>query len=305
MRIPRKLSSLLSLALVPALVPALLASPSGGAVAPVASAAPPTPVLVAVRAAHRGRWDRVVFEFEGGLPADRRVEYVDRLFADGSGRRVRVAGRAILRVRFEPAQAHTDDGSPTAAPRRVAFPLPNVLTAVRAGDFEAVTTYGLGLAKRTRVRVTTLQAPPRVVVEVRAGFPTVQRRVWFFHRDRFVANREPFFVPVRRLVRPGAPAAGVLDRLFAGPLPRERARGLRLLRSRATGWDDLSVVGGVADVRLTGRCSSGGSTVTVAGEVLPALHQFATVERVVLRDPSGATLDPDGPGDSTPECLEP
>ncbi|GAB3020716.1 hypothetical protein GCM10011376_22970 [Nocardioides flavus (ex Wang et al. 2016)] len=239
------------------------------------------------------------------MPADRRVEYVDRLFADGSGRRVRVAGQALLRVRFADAQAHTDAGSPTAAPRRVAFPLPNVLTAVRSGDFEAVTTYGLGLAKRTRVRVRTLRSPDRVVVEVGADFATVQRRVWFFDRDRFVANTEPFFVPVRRPVRAVAPATGVLDRLFAGPLPRERERGLRLLRSGASGYDDLAIVGGVADLRLTGRCSSGGSTVTVAGEILPALHQFASVDRVVLRDPAGTTLDPDGPGDSTPECLEP
>jgi hypothetical protein len=29
------------------------------------------------------------------------------------------------------------------------------------------------------------------------------------------------------------------------------------------------------------------------------------VDRVVLRDRSGSTLDPDGPGDSTPACLEP
>jgi hypothetical protein len=299
-----KLSSLLSLVLV-LLLPALVASPSGGAAHPVASAPPPTPVLVAVRAAHRDGVDRVVFEFRGGLPAQRQVDYVDRLFADGSGRRVRVAGQALLRVRFEPAQAHTDDGSPTAAPRRVAFRLPNVMTAVRAGDFEAVTTYGLGLAKQTRVRVTTLQAPPRVVVEVGARFPTVERKVWFFHRDRFVDNREPFFVPVRRLVRRGAPAIGVMDRLFAGPLPGERARGLRLLRSGATGHDDLTIAGGVADLRLTGRCSSRGSTVTVAGEVLPTLKQFPTVDRVVLRDAAGSTLDPDGPGDSTPECLEP
>ena len=301
----RRIVPLLSAVLLGALAPALVATSGSPAASDTRPAAPPTPVLVAVRAAHRGDVDRVVFEFRGGLPADRQVEYVDRLFADGSGRRVHVAGQALLLVRFERAQAHTDAGAATAAPRRVAFPLPNVLTAVRAGDFEAVTTYGIGLAKRTRVRVTTLQAPPRVVVEVGAGFPTVQRRVWFFHRDRFVDNREPFFVPVRRLVRPGAPATGVMDRLFAGPLPGERARGLRLLRSGATGYDDLSVSGGVADLRLTGRCRSGGSTVTVAGEVLPTLKQFATVDRVVLRDASGSTLDPDGPGDSTPECLEP
>ena len=301
MRVRWVLSSLLAVAMTPALV----AAPGSPAASASEEVAPPTPVLVAVRAAHRGDVDRVVFEFRGGLPADRQVDYVERLFADGSGRRVHVAGRALLRVRFEAAAAHTDDGTPTAAPRRIAFPLPNVITAVRSGDFEAVTTYGLGLARRTRVRVTTLQAPPRVVVEVGAGFATVARKVWFLHRDRFVDNREPFFVPVTRLVRPGAPATGVLDRLFAGPLPGERARGLRLLGSGATGYDDLTVSGGVADLRLTGRCSSRGSTVSVAGEVLPTLKQFATVDRVVLRDAAGSTLDPDGPGDSTPACLEP
>lgn len=296
------LSALLSAVL--ALAP-VTAAPASGGQAPVASAPPGNPVLVAVRAQHVGDVDRVVFEFRGGLPAQRRVDFVDRLIADGSGRPVRIAGRAILQVSLQPAQAHRDDGSSTAAPRRVAFPLPNVLTAVRAGDFEGVTTYGIGLAKRTRVRVRTLQAPPRVVVEVGAGFPTVERKVWFFHRQRFVDNREPFFVPVRRLVRPGSPAAGVMDRLFAGPLPGEQARGLRLLRSGATGYDDLTVSGGTADLRLTGRCSSRGSTVTIAGEVLPTLKQLATVDRLVLRDAAGGTLDPGGTGDSTPACLEP
>ena len=296
------LSSLVALLLA---APLVLAPGPASSGAERASSAPTTPVLVAVRAAHRDGVDRVVFEFRGGLPATRQVGYVDRLFADGSGRRVRVAGQALLRVRFERAQAHTDDGSPTAAPRRVAYAMPNVMTAVRAGDFEAVTTYGLGLAKRTPVRVTTRQAPPRVVVEVGAGFATVQRKVWFLDRDRFVDNQEPFFVAVRRPVVPGAPATGLMDRLFAGPLAGERARGLRLLRSGATGYDDLTVVGGTADLRLTGRCRSGGATVSIAGEVLPTLKQLANVDRVVLRDAAGSTLDPDGPGDSTPACLEP
>jgi hypothetical protein len=294
----RFVSPVLALVLAPTLV-----APSTGGAAPPA-AARQNPVLVDVRAAHLDGVDRVVFEFSGGLPRHR-VVHVDRLFADGSGRRVHVAGRALLRVRFEPAQAHTDDGVATDAPRRVAFPLPNVMTAVRAGDFEGVVTYGLGLAKRTHVRVTTLQAPPRVVVQVGARFATERRKVWFFHRQRFVDNQEPFFVSRTRLVRPGSPATGVMDRLFAGPLPRERARGLRLLRSGATGYDDLTVAGGVADLRLTGRCRSGGSTVSIAGSILPTLKQFSTVDRVVLRDASGSTLDPDGPGDSTPACLEP
>jgi hypothetical protein len=296
------LPSLVAVLIVPGVAP-----PVGGTEPSVRSTASPpsVPTLVAVRAAHREGVDRVVFEFRGGLPEQRQVGYVDRLIADGSGRRVRVAGQALLRVRFEPARAHTDAGAPTAAPRRVAFALPNVMTAVRAGDFEAVVTYGLGLARRTPVRVTTLRSPDRVVVEVGAGFATVQRKVWFFHRDRFVDNREPFFVPVLRPVLPGTPATGVMDRLFAGPLAGERARGLRLLRSRARGYDDLTVRSGVADLRLVGGCDSGGSTVTIAGEILPSLRRLAGVDRVVLRDPDGTTQDPDGPGDSTPACLEP
>jgi hypothetical protein len=301
MRVRRVLSSLLAVALAP---PLLAASGSDAAgVAP--AAAPSTPVLVAVRAAHVGAVDRVVFEFRGELPTDRRVGYVDKLFADGSGRRVRVAGRALLRVRFERAQAHTAAGATTAAPRRVAYALPNVLTAVRSGDFEAVTTYGIGLARRTPFTVSTLQSPPRVVVEVNAGFTVLRRRVWFFDRDRFVANEEPFFRAVFRPVARRDPAAGVLDRVFAGPLPGERVRGLRLLRSGATGYDGLAVSQQVADLRLTGRCSSGGSTVTIAGEILPTLRDLPQVDRIVLRDAAGHTLDPDGPGDSTPACLEP
>lgn len=301
MRVRWLVSSLLAVALVPA-----VAAPSVVQATPGTRAgAPPTPTLVDVRATHQDGWDRVVFEFRGGVPQRSDVAYVDRLVADGSGLPVRLAGRAVLQVRFERAQAHTDAGVPTAAPRRAAYPLRNLMTAVRSGDFEAVTTYGLGLAKRTPFRVRTLTDPDRVVVEVRAAFPTVRRRVWFFDSDAFVANREPFFVAVRHPVLPHTPATGVMDRLFAGPTRGERQRGLRLLRSRASGYTGLTISDGVARLRLTGGCSSGGSTVSVAGEILPTLHQFPSVDRVVLRDPQGTTLDPDGPGDSTPECLEP
>ena len=108
-----------------------------------------------------------------------------------------------------------------------------------------------------------------------------------------------------RPVRPGTPATGLMDRLFAGPLPAERRAGLRLVRSRATGYADLAVAGGVARVRLTGGCSSGGSTVTVAGSILPTLRHLPTVEWVKILDPAGQTADPTGSTDSVPACLEP
>lgn len=265
--------------------------------------APEQPTLVGIRATHSGDVDRIVFRFDGGLPEATRVRYVDKLFADGSGRRVRVPGRAILRVRFEGAQAHDAQGATVSL--RKAYALPNIITTVRAGDFEGVTTYGIGVAKRARFEVTTRQDPARVVIRIRAAFPTVAKKVWFFDEDNFVDNVEPFFRPVLRPVRPGTPATGVLDRLFAGPLPSERAAGLRLLRSRATGFADLVVDDGVATVRLTGGCSSNGSTVTIAGEIMPTLRQFPTVDWVKILDPDGNTEAPTGDTDSIPACLEP
>lgn len=279
---------------------ALLAVPLAAA---PASAAPVVPTLVAVRAAHHPGFDRVVLTFRGGLPRDRQVGYVDRLVGDASGLPVRIAGRAVLRVRLSAAQAHDAKG-PTA-PSRVAFALPNVMTVVRAGDFEAVTTYGIGLARHTAVTVSTLSSPSRLVVDVRAGFPTVTRKVWFLDRPRFVAGRSPYVVPVLRQVPAAAPATGLLDRLFAGPTPAEATAGLRLVRSQATGFTGLAVSSGVARVRLTGGCSSGGSTVSVADEIVPTLRQLATVDVVKVYDPAGRTGTPGGRSDSIPACLEP
>jgi len=290
MRVPR--FAILLLCLVPA----------AAVTAPAAAPAVTVPTLVGIRAAHHPTYDRVVFDFRGGLPSTQ-VRYVDRLIADASGLPVRVAGRAILRVRFEPARAH--DASGRTAPLRRAFALPNLMTAARSGDFEAVTTYGLGLARRTPFHVFSLRRPNRVVVDVRAAFPTVSGGVYFLDRDRFAASSEPFFVPRPRPVRPGTPATGLMDRLFAGPLPAEQADGLRLLRSRATGWTRLRIDRQVARVQLTGGCSSGGSTVTIAGEIMPTLRQLDSVRWVKIYDPAGRTEVPTGRRDSIPACLEP
>ena len=307
-RLGPAVSLALTLALTSALSAALLALPpvplGGATVSPArASASPETPTVVSITASHRRGHDRVVFRFDGGLPEHVSARYVDRLVGDGSGLPVRIAGQAVLRVRFSDAQAHDDSGETVAA--RTAYALPNVMTTVRAGDFEAVTTYGVGLARRTRFRVSSRENPSRVVLNVRAAFRTVDREVYFFDRDAYLANDESFFVATKRPVLPGSPATGVMDRLFAGPVPREHANGLRLLRSHATSYDDLGISDRIARVRLTGGCSSDGSTVTVAGEIMPTLRQFASVDWVKVLAPDGTTGSPTGNTDSIPACLEP
>ena len=267
-------------------------------------AAPITPRLVDIRASHRTTHDRVVFDFAGGLPSRVSVHYVNRLLGAGSGLPVSIAGRAILEVTFHPAVAHNAAGRNTA-PVRVAYGLPNVITAVRSGDFEGYVSYGIGLAKATHFHVFTLRHPDRVVIDIATPFRTVLKRVYFFNPRRFAANTEPFFTSVLRPVLATSPAVGVLDRLFAGPTPSEAARGLSLLSSRATGYSGLTIRAGIARLRLTGGCSSGGSTATIAEEIFPTLKQFRSVSFVKLYDPKGHTEHPSGRSDSIPFCLEP
>ena len=263
-----------------------------------------SPRLIGIQAAHHPGFDRVVFRFEGGIPPRRSVGYVNRLIGDPSGLPIAIAGRAILRVSFSPAAAHDEAGTVTS-PSEIAFALPNVMSVVRSGDFEAVLSHGIGLAKRSPFHLFTLTRPSRVVIDIGTSFPTVLKRVHFFNELRFAVGKEPFVTSVLRPVLPGTPATGVMDRLFAGPTPAEYASGLRLLRSKATGFDRLSIAGQVARVRLVGGCSSGGSTASIANEISPTLNQFNTVDFVKIYDPAGHTEAPNGPSDSIPFCLEP
>lgn len=268
------------------------------------AAAPRLARLTDIRVAHHPGFDRVVFDFNGPLPTDVHVRYVDELIADGSGKRVRIAGRAILQVVFEGTRAHDAAGNPTA-PRRVAYDTKNVITAVQSGDFEATVGYGIGLLKREPRRVFTLTDPSRVVVDIETTFRTVRRRVYFLDEARFEDGTEPYVRSVLRHVRRSRPATGVLDRLYAGPTRAERRDDLRLVRSHTTGFKRLSIEDGIADLRLRGPCSSDGSTFTIANHIFPSLKQFATVDWVKIRDRFGQTADPTGSGDSIPACLEP
>jgi len=277
------------------LVVACLVALTAPALAPASAAAPFAPLLTDIRAAHHPGFDRVVFEFFGGVPS-RAVSY-DIDVVNPKGDVVPVAGRAVLGVRFE-ARGHNEAGT-FISPRRLTVPLPNVLTVRQGEDFEGVLLYGIGLAKRQPFHVFTLTHPSRVVVDINAAFATTQRSVVFVDQN---ANTRS----VRRPVITTAPAHGLMDRLFAGPTASERAQGLRFVSSRATDYTDLTVSSGqVARVRLLGGCSSGGSTVTIANEIRLTLKQLANVSWVKVFDPAGTTERPTGQVDSIPECLEP
>jgi len=122
-----------------------------------------------VRAARHAGYDRIVFQFEAGVPGYH-LEYVDRpVLRCGSGEPVTIAGDGWLRVRLEPAAAHDDQGRATIAERdrKRKIELGVLRELVLTCDFEGQVIWVLGVAAPNRYRVLELDGPPRLVVDVR------------------------------------------------------------------------------------------------------------------------------------------
>jgi hypothetical protein len=246
-------------------------------------------------------FDRVVFDLTD-VPGYR-VQRVRRVIQDGSGQTLTLRGDALLTVRLEPAVAHDTEGRPTA-PLRIVRSFSQLKEVRLAGDFEGTVTYGLGVAAQSDFRAFTLTNPRRLVVDL--AFPgrhpfdcsTGAVQVVLATADATAAS------VTRRVPAPGL-ARGALSALFAGPTDFDRPTGLTFVSSDATGFADLSITDGIARVRLTGGCASGGSTFTIASEIVPTLKQFPTVDFVKIYDPQGQTERPTGRVDSIPSCLEP
>jgi hypothetical protein len=128
--------------------------------------AQPGSYLTAVRTGRHGGYDRVVFQFSGGLPAVT-AERVATVYADPSGTPVSLAGKSRLHVVFRgasgncPQPAHrTWTGPPVLAPR-----YPQLLMVRAAGDFEGYLSFGIGLAARGGYHISSLVGPDRVVID--------------------------------------------------------------------------------------------------------------------------------------------
>ncbi|MFC8916019.1 hypothetical protein ACGF5F_10065 [Streptomyces sp. NPDC047821] len=132
-----------------------------------------TASLVNIRTGRHDCFDRMVFHVPGvgSSKIGYRVGYVSRLYQDGSGNHIPVAGGAVLEVRVAAPGYDPDTGRATYS-GKVNKPLPGVnLTGYRtfkdtrfAGSFEGDTQIGLGVRARLPFRV--LQLPDRLVVDV-------------------------------------------------------------------------------------------------------------------------------------------
>ncbi len=135
---------------------------------------------------------------------------------------------------------------------------------------------------------------------------TMTVTVYFTNLPNFQVGKEPYETAVTRTVpkTDNLPQA-VLTQLFLGPTADEKAQGLDVFLSGATGFSQLTVQDGVARVYLTGDCNSNGATYTIANLIDANLKQFPEIKWVKIYDPSGETETPAGQSGSIPFCLEP
>lgn len=93
------------------------------------------------------------------------VRYVTQIVADGSGNPVSLEGSKRIRVVIRQARGHTQGGT-NLLPAVQTPHCANLRQVKRAGDFEGVVSFGLGLRRKTGFRVFRLTGPARIVVDV-------------------------------------------------------------------------------------------------------------------------------------------
>jgi hypothetical protein len=142
-----------------------------GTTAPFKANGDPNPprgisLLQTMRIGTQDGWDRIAFEFKDTRPAVE-IEYVTKAQTCGKGDDVSLPGDAMLSVRFRQTQAHTDAGVPTLPSREMAGPGSTILKASVICDFEGETGVAIGVKTKTPYKVTMLQNPTRVVIDVK------------------------------------------------------------------------------------------------------------------------------------------
>jgi len=115
---------------------------------------------------HEG-YDRAVFEFASGIP-DAVIEGVlPPFYADPSGLELSVAGTAFLRVTMHGASKRSPDGAVTFGGSTSFEPgFDRLVQLIEGGDFEAVSTWYLGLDGAGCYRVLDLADPSRLVIDI-------------------------------------------------------------------------------------------------------------------------------------------
>jgi hypothetical protein len=128
-------------------------------------------LLDAVRVAGQDGFDRVVWQFQGPVPACTVKSVSPPIKNDPSDQVVTIPGTAYIQLTCQNASGMNTAVDPFqviyTGPDRVSAGDTRVVTeAVLTGDFEAVLTWTVGLEEAKPFRVSTLPNPSRVILDV-------------------------------------------------------------------------------------------------------------------------------------------
>jgi hypothetical protein len=120
-----------------------------------------------IRVGTQSGYDRIVFEFASGIPEYRIEAATPPFIQDPSGLPMNVAGSAFWKIVMNGGTIVKPDGGVSYAGARDFSPgFPKLVQLVTGGDFEAVSTWYVGLSDVSCIRVQALSSPSRLVIDI-------------------------------------------------------------------------------------------------------------------------------------------
>jgi hypothetical protein len=120
-----------------------------------------------LRVGAHASYDRIVFTFETGTPEYVIEKAVPPLTQDPSGLPVQVQGSSYLRIVLHGGTVQRPEGGQSyGGPTSTTPHFAKLVDLQSAGDFEAVASWYAGMSADACVRVFTLKAPDRLVIDL-------------------------------------------------------------------------------------------------------------------------------------------
>lgn len=209
-----------------------------------------------------------------------------------------------------PSRTRTPSSTPTASRTRTPTRTPTASRTPTLTRTPTVTRTPTFTRTSTPTRTATLtRTPSRTPTATRTRLPTATPaytliNVYFANRVRYEANTPPIEVAGKRWVPSNILPQSALNEYFKGPGSTERYYyGWIGIYNGFSGYSKLEIANGVANVYLTGTCTSEGKDFNIADLIRLNLKQFPAVQYVKIYDQTGQTQNPTGQSDSEPLCL--
>lgn len=120
-----------------------------------------------VRVGEHDGYDRIVFEFDAGIPAYAISEATPPFTRDPSGLPMTVDGSSFWEVVLTNGTKQLDDGTSSYTGSTDLAPgFAKLVELVERGDFEGVSSWYVGMSGSSCVRVLTLADPARLVIDI-------------------------------------------------------------------------------------------------------------------------------------------